>query len=187
MKKFFTAITAAAVVMTLCVTASAAADLNDGVYNIDVESDSSMFKIVNCDLTVENGKRTVAVTLSGTGYSKLFVGTAEQAATADESALIPFTENSEGKYVYTFELPALGLEVNMAAYSAKKGEWYDRKLIFKPDRIPETAYRNVRITEPSAPFDPEPSAPSDNPDTGAVGLFAVAVPAAAAIVFRRKK
>lgn len=117
-----------------------AAALNDGVYNIDVESDSSMFKVVNCDITVNGGKLTAAVTLSGTGYGKLFIGTGEQAASAAESEFIPFTEDAEGRYVYTFGLSALDEEIEVAAWSTKKGEWYDRKLIFKSDKLPESAH-----------------------------------------------
>ena len=43
-------------------------DLKDGVYEIDVDSSSSMFKIVSCTLTVENGEMTAVMTMGGTGY-----------------------------------------------------------------------------------------------------------------------
>ena len=144
MKKLFSALAASAVCIA-CTSAAAyaeigAAALNDGIYNIDVESDSSMFKVVDCKLTVSGGKMTAAVTLSGTGYGKLFIGTGEQAAAAPEAEHIPFSEDAEGKYVYTFELSALDTEIAVAAWSTKKSEWYDRKLTFKSDKLPESAH-----------------------------------------------
>ncbi len=52
------------------------AALADGGYTADVESSSSMFKVVACALSIKNGKITATVTLSGDGYDKLFVGSA---------------------------------------------------------------------------------------------------------------
>lgn len=178
MKKFLTAITAAAAALTLTLTASAA-EVKNGTYNIDVESDSSMFKIINCDLTATDGKYTVAVTLSGTGYGKLFLGTGEQAAAADEGKMITFTENAEGKYVYTFDIPALDEPIAVAAFSTKKSEWYDRKLTFKSDKI-ASADSSAGNSTSGTPAD-------GNPTTGAAAVM-IAIPAgAAAVVFSRKK
>lgn len=200
MKKHFS-ILAASALCAVCTagTTFAAVDagaLNDGVYNVDVESDSSMFKVISCDVTVADGKMTAAVTLSGTGYGKLFIGTGEQAAAAAESEHITFTENANGKYVYTFELPSLDEEISVAAWSTKKEEWYDRKLTFKSDKLPESAYKAASGT-PSDSGDqsdilliaPAPSGDSsENPNTGAFGMIGVSVEAAAvAVVSARKK
>ena len=108
----------------------------DGTYSITVSSSSSMFKIVDCQLTAENGEMTAVMTLSGTGYGKLFMGTAEEAANADESACIPFVENADGAYTYTVPVAALDTPVNCAAWSTKKSEWYDRELVFESANIP---------------------------------------------------
>ena len=94
-----------------------------------------MFKIVDCELTVANGEMTAVMTLSGTGYGKLFMGTAEEAANADESDCIPFVENAEGAYTYTVPVAALDTPVNCAAWSIKKEEWYDRELVFSSEGI----------------------------------------------------
>ncbi len=107
----------------------------DGTYNITVESSSSMFKIVDCQLTVANGEMTAVMTLSGTGYGKLYMGTAEEAANAAESDCIPFVENAEGAYTYTVPVAALDTPVNCATWSIKKEEWYDRELVFSSDGI----------------------------------------------------
>ena len=198
MKKVFS-ILAASAVCAVCTSVAAyaeigAAALNDGVYNIDVESDSSMFKVVDCQLTVSGGKMTAAVTLSGTGYGKLFVGTGERAAAAAESEYIPFTENAEGKYVYTFELSALDEEISVAAWSIKNSAWYDRKLTFKSDKLPESAHNAANGgLIPEQPENPDNTIQSDdhqdeNPNTGIFGMMGISVTAAAvAVVFSRKK
>ena len=75
----------------------------DGIYSIQVDSSASMFRVIGCELTVKNGKMKAVLTLSGTGYGYLYVGTKEQAAAADKSSWIPFqtkmTENGR-KYTY---------------------------------------------------------------------------------------
>ena len=114
---------------------SAGTQLADGEYSISVDSSSSMFKVVNCKLTVANGEMTAVMTLSGTGYGKLFMGTGEEAANADESAYIPFVEDAEGNYTYTVPVAALDTPIQCAAWSIKKSEWYDRDLVFKSDSI----------------------------------------------------
>ncbi len=116
-------------------SAASASAVADGTYSINVESSSSMFRIVDCRLTVEDGKMTAVMTLSGTGYGKLYMGTAEEAANASESDCIPFVENAEGAYTYTVPVPALDTPVNCAAWSTKKAEWYDRELVFSSEGI----------------------------------------------------
>ena len=106
------------------------ADIADGDYNIDVRSSSSMFKITECVLHVHNGSMTADMTLSGKGYSYLFMGTAAEAENAAEAEYIGYTENAEGAYVYTVPVEALNVETDCAAFSKKRESWYDRKLIF---------------------------------------------------------
>ncbi len=113
-----------------------AGDLAEGTYEITVDSSSSMFRIVGCELAVSGGEMSAAVTLSGTSYTYLFPGTAEEAAAAGEAEYIPF-EDVEGKYVYHFPVPALNEEVPCAAFSKNKEKWYDRTLVFRADSIPE--------------------------------------------------
>ncbi len=108
---------------------AAPASLADGVYTIEVESSAKMFRVVGCELTVAGGKMTAVLTLSGTGYDKLFAGTKAEAEAAAEG-FIPFQEDSEGKYTYTVSVSALDEELPFAAHSAKKDEWYDRGLTF---------------------------------------------------------
>ena len=100
-----------------------------------------MFRVIGCELTVKNGKMKAVLTLSGTGYGYLYVGTKEQAAAADKSSWIPFqtkmTENGE-KYTYEIPVESLDKKIAVAAYSIKNKIWYDRMLTFKSDTLVKT-------------------------------------------------
>ena len=111
----------------------------DGIYSMDVTSSSSMFKVVDCILTAKDGKMSVVLTLSGTGYGYLYMGTKEEAASADQSSWIPYQVNEEGKYTYTVPVEALDKEIAVAAYSIKKGIWYDRALTFQSETMKKIA------------------------------------------------
>ena len=56
--------------------------VKDGVYPVTVDSSSAMFKIEEAKLTVQGGKMSVVMTMGGTGYLYLFMGTGEEAAAA---------------------------------------------------------------------------------------------------------
>ena len=71
--------------------------LKDGVYPAEVDSSSSMFNITEAELTVADGKMTVRMTLSGSGYGKVFMGTGEDAEKADEADYIQAEESADGK------------------------------------------------------------------------------------------
>ena len=111
----------------------------DGTYDITVESSSSMFKVIACSLTVVDGKMSADMTLSGTGYEKLYMGTDSEAAAAAESDCIPYTENTDGSYAYTVPVEALNKEINCAAFSSRSQKWFPRTLIFQSASLPEGA------------------------------------------------
>ena len=140
----------------------------NGIYNVDVTSSSSMFRVVGCTLTSKNGKMTAVLTLSGTGYDYLFAGTGEQAAKADSSKWIPYTVNADGKYTYEIPVESLDQGLSVAAFSHKRQTWYDRTLTFesatlnkigdikddtqKPDTTPApTATPSVELTGTPTP------------------------------------
>lgn len=116
--------------------------LKDGSYSISVDSSSNMFRIVDCQLTVSNGKMNAVMTLSGTGYEKLFMGTGEKAAAASDEEYIYFTENAEGKYAYTVPVEALDKDIDCAAWSIKKQKWYDRTIVFESASLPDSAIKS---------------------------------------------
>ena len=108
----------------------------DGIYKVNnVTSSSSMFNVIDCKLTVKNGKMSAVLTLSGTGYGYLYMGTKEEAAAADQSSWIPFVADSNGKYTYTIPVEALDKGIDVAAYSIKNAIWYDRMLTFKSETV----------------------------------------------------
>lgn len=120
--------------------------VKDGVYDITVDSSSSMFQIVSCKLTVENGSMTAQMTMGGTGYLYVYMGTGEQAANADESEYIPFVEDAAGAHTYTVPVEALDAGVPCAAFSKNKEKWYDRTLVFRADSLPTDAFAEGVVT-----------------------------------------
>ncbi len=113
----------------------------DGTYEITVESSSSMFKVVKCELVVEDGKMNATMTMSGQGYGKLYMGTGEEALADSEENYIPFTVNEDESKTFTVPVEALDLETNCAAWSIKKEKWYDRVLVFESTQLPAEALR----------------------------------------------
>ena len=113
--------------------------LRDGKYEIAVDSSSSMFRVDACELTVAGGEMTAAMTMSGTGYLCLFMGTGADAAKSPESAFIQY-EETDGVHTFTVPVEALNRAIPCAAYSKRKEMWYDRTLIFRADQLPLGAY-----------------------------------------------
>lgn len=104
--------------------------VSDGSYKVNVTSSSSMFKVIDCILTSKNGEMTAKITLSGTGYDYLYVGTSAEAALADKSKWIPYVVDKNGMYTYTIPVSLLDTGISVAAFSHKKQVWYDRTLTF---------------------------------------------------------
>lgn len=109
--------------------------VKDGTYEINVESSSTMFKITHCDLTVKDGTMTAVMTMSGTGYEKLYMGTGEEAVNAKEEDYIPYKENDKKEHTFEVPVEALDKEIACAAFSTRKQKWYDRMLIFSSETI----------------------------------------------------
>ena len=146
MKKAF-ALACAMLILGAALAASAEGavygkDIKDGTYKIEVESSSSMFRIVDCELTVADGEMTALMTLSGSGYEKLFMGTGEEASSAPDSEFTYFKENADGKYTYAAPVAALNADIPCAAFSIRRQRWYDRTLVFKADTLPESALKS---------------------------------------------
>lgn len=122
-----------------------AADLKEGTYDISVESSSSMFKIISCALTVKDGAMTARMTMGGTGYLYVYMGTGEEASKVPESDLISFEENSDGTHSFTVPVEALNEVLPCTAFSKKKEKWYDRELVFEALGIPADAFLNTSL------------------------------------------
>ena len=116
-----------------------AKDIKDGKYNIEVDCSTSMFRVVNCELTVEDGEMKAVMTMSGQGFGAVYIGTGEEALADSEDNHIPAVLNENGEKTFTVPVEALDIEIDCAALSVKKNTWYDHLLIFKSDGIPKDA------------------------------------------------
>lgn len=114
--------------------------LADGVYTVDVTTDGGMFRINEAlegkgTLTVENGRMTAHITLSGSGFSKLFAGSAEDAQ-KDGAAVIDAVKDSVtypdgfADTANGFDIPVQALDEDLpfAAMGKKSGSWYDHTI-----------------------------------------------------------
>ena len=119
----------------------------NGVYQAAVDSSSSMFKINDCILTVSDDSMTAQLIMNGTGYLYVYMGTAEQAAKADEADFIPFEEDGNGAHTFTIPVRALDEGIPCAAYSKRKEQWYDRTLLVRSDSLPAEALLSFSKTE----------------------------------------
>jgi uncharacterized glyoxalase superfamily protein PhnB len=115
------------------------AELADGVYTAEFETDSSMFHVNEaCEgkgtLTVENGEMTIHISLVSKRIVNLYCGLAEDAAKEGAKLLEPTEDEvtySDGttEEVYGFDVPvpALDEEFDLALIGTK-GKWYDHKV-----------------------------------------------------------
>ncbi|MBP3215643.1 MAG: hypothetical protein J6M58_05365 [Clostridium sp.] len=117
--------------------------LENGSWPIEVDTDTSMFRVADAVLMVDNGKMTAKLTLGGKGYEKLYMGTAEEAAAAADTDCAFYEENADGSFAYTVEVPVLNAEVDCAAWSIRKEKWYGHKIVFEADTLPEGAVKQV--------------------------------------------
>lgn len=107
----------------------------DGVYSCDAVSDSGLFAVKSCVLTVENGKMTAAITVEGSKYACVYQGDAGDALQAPEAERIPAADNGDGSVTYTLSVAGLDRETAVATYSADKNKWYDRTLTLLSDSL----------------------------------------------------
>ncbi len=114
-------------------------DIVDGTYPVEVESSSSMFRIVEAYLTVSDGKMSAVITLGGKGYLKLFMGTGQEAVAAKESDYALYAEDKNGAYTYEIPVEALDMELECTSFSKRKEKWYDHQILFKASSLPKEA------------------------------------------------
>lgn len=112
----------------------------EGAYAITVKSSTSMFRVVDAQLTVKDGAMSCLITMSGKGFGKLYLGTGEEAALADtEENTIPSVINGEGAVTFLVPVEALDMEIECTGWSIRKKKWYDRTLVFESALIPPEA------------------------------------------------
>lgn len=104
-----------------------------------------MFKVVGVKLTAKNGKMTAVITLSGSGYDYLYMGTGKDAAAESgawiaSTGKVDYTLDGETKTGMQFEIPveALDQELDVAAHAVKSGKWYDRAITIASSSLKKT-------------------------------------------------
>lgn len=108
-----------------------AESIKNGTYEIEVDSSSSMFNIVNCILTVTDDGMTADMTMGGTGYRYIYMGTPEEAVAASQDDYLLPQPDAEGAHHYIVPVEALDAGIDCAAFSDNKEKWYDRILVFR--------------------------------------------------------
>ena len=120
-------------------SAAAASTLEDGTYEAEFNTDSSMFHVNEADegkgvLTVDNGSMTIHVRLVSKKITNVYVGSAKDAESDAANVIQPTTDTvtySDGdtKEVYGFDIPVPALDEEFdVAILGEKGTWYDHKV-----------------------------------------------------------
>ena len=106
-------------------TPSTRQKLKDGTYKVLTTTDRKMFYIYPKDqdpaysiLTIEDGKMTATITLTGEGYDYVFMGTPEEAAKAPKSQWIK-AKIVNGYYTFTIPVSKLDKKLTITPHSKK--------------------------------------------------------------------
>mgnify|MGYP000652266730 CR=1 FL=1 len=138
-------------------------ELIDGAsYKATAETGEKMFKVVDCVVKSTESGMTAVITLSGTGYDYLYMGTAEEAAKADQSSYIKYKEVG-GKYTYEIPVEALNTAIKVSSHSIRKNQWYDRTVTIIPKTTKVDAGENKSDPENPGKDDSGNSGSSGNP------------------------
>lgn len=128
-------------------TVLTAAQIPDGSYSITASTSSYMCVISDCTLVVEGGSMSATFTMSR-AYTRLYLGTAQEAAAqtnaagTDDSAYYAGAP-AEGyvPHVYTLPVSALNAELTLATYAGGTGtcKWFTRTVVFNSSAQVEEA------------------------------------------------
>ena len=105
--------------------------LAPGTYECEVTTDSSMFRAAHCTLEVAgDGTYLAHLALPGEGFSRLYFGTAEEAASAPADQIYDYHLGDDGLYTFDVEVSALDEDLGIAAYGQRRDTWYDHTINF---------------------------------------------------------
>jgi len=113
-----------------------AKDIEEGSYEIETASSSSMFKIEKTVLHVKDNAMTADITLSGKGYSNVTMLSAADSEGLTSLEGTTAAVGKDGKYVFTLPVQSLNTELVCSAFSKKKQKWYERRVVFYSEKIP---------------------------------------------------
>lgn len=151
----------------------------DGNYAGEVEHVSgtaSMFKILDCRLKIKKGKITAVITLSSTGYDRLFVGTKEDALKAKDKKLISYKVDKNGRYTYEIPVSALDQPIQISARSKRYYEagekdkmWYEHELSFHMEQTGSDGDSDQPVQTTPTPTPTTAPGSGNNSGTGSGG------------------
>lgn len=122
-------------------SASAKRIIADGTYQVNAEAGGKMFRVTDCVMTVKNGQMTAAVTLSGQGYNRIYLGDVNNASDDEKNWILPDSLLAEQ---YTFQIPVEKLDevMTIAVHTTKSNKWDTRTLIFHSEGMTKIADSN---------------------------------------------
>ena len=115
--------------------------LTDGTYQVNAEAGGKMFRVTDCVMTVKNGQMTAAVTLSGQGYNRIYLGDVNNASDDEKNWILPDSLLAEQ---YTFQIPVEKLDevMTIAVHTTKSNKWDTRTLTFHSEGMTKIADSN---------------------------------------------
>lgn len=122
-------------------SASAKRIIADGTYQVNAEAGGKMFRVTDCVMTVKNGQMTAAVTLSGHGYNRIYLGDVNNASDDEKNWILPDSLLAEQ---YTFQIPVEKLDevMTIAVHTTKSNKWDTRTLTFHSEGMTKIADSN---------------------------------------------
>lgn len=122
-------------------SASAKRIIADGTYQVNAEAGGKMFRVTGCVMTVKNGQMTAAVTLSGQGYNRIYLGDVNNASDDEKNWILPDSLLAEQ---YTFQIPVEKLDevMTIAVHTTKSNKWDTRTLTFHSEGMTKIADSN---------------------------------------------
>lgn len=122
-------------------SSSAKRIIADGKYQVNAEAGGKMIRVTNCVMTVKNGQMTAAVTLSGQGYNRIYLGDENDAPNDEKNWILPDSLLAEQ---YTFQIPVEKLDevMNIAVHTTKSNRWVTRTLTFHSEGMTKIADSN---------------------------------------------
>ena len=122
-------------------SASAKRIIADGTYQVNAEAGGKMFRVTDCVMTVKNGQMTAAVTLSGRGYNRIYLGDVNNASDDEKNWILPDSLLAEQ---YTFQIPVEKLDevMTIAVHTTKSNKWDTRTLTFHSEGMTKIADSN---------------------------------------------
>ncbi|MBQ9889967.1 MAG: hypothetical protein IJM39_00990 [Firmicutes bacterium] len=139
--------------------AIAADRINEGTYPIKVVSGSQQFKIKDSKLVAVAGVLQLVLNVEGDTYSKIFAGSAADAASA--SSAIDGEKNSDGTTTFRIPVKSLNDVVKFAAYADEYGKWFDRTLLADASSLDTAAVKPIDTAD--ADGDKDDPKPDDTP------------------------